>query len=290
MRRIERGDDALLIHQEAVTHIVRVKVVSHDGSTRSKAATKSTLAEARARAWNIECGNDALLIPQEAVVRIDPVIVESCDLPTWADCKGKRTWADFRTRHIECGKGAISIPDETVTHEGRVSVPSCDRPVWVDDERAERKGAFGKWPRARARRIEDGNHALIGANVAVEHIACVTEESRNGPTRVRGVGPRPLEGGCARTRRVEDGETAILRPDETVPHIVRVTAESYDCPRWVNVGGIGALSGARPTTRCVKGGNGLRRQWDGYCQGDQDDCRRHELEFSFRKIELFHTR
>ena len=27
-----------------------------------------------------------------------------------------------------------------------------------------------KGPRARARRIEDGNHALIGANVAVDHI------------------------------------------------------------------------------------------------------------------------
>ena len=52
-----------------------------------------------------------------------------------------------------------------------------------------------KWPRARARRIEDGNHALIGANVAVDHIGCVIEESRNGPTRVGGVGPRPLAGG-----------------------------------------------------------------------------------------------
>src|SRR6478752_1156551 len=274
MRRIERGDDALLIHQEAVTQIVRIKVVPHDGSIRSKAAAKSTLADARARARNIECGDDALLIPQEAVVRIDPVIVESCDLPTWADCEGKRTGADFRTRHIECGKGAISIPDETVTHEGRVSVPSRDRPVRVDDERAERKSAFGKWPRARARRIENGNHALIGANVAVEHIACVTEESRNGPTRVRGIGPRPLEGGCARTGRVEDGETAILRPDETVPHIVRVTGASYDCPGRADVEGKGALAGARARTRRVKGGDGLRRYWARQRQGDQDDCRR----------------
>ena len=56
-----------------------------------------------------------------------------------------------------------------MTHEGRVSVLSRDRPVRVHDQRAERKGAL-KWPRACARRIEDGNHALIGANVAVEHI------------------------------------------------------------------------------------------------------------------------
>ena len=76
-----------------MTQIVRVKVVSHDGSTRSKAPAKSTLAEARARARNIECGDDALLIPQEAVVRIGPVIVESCDLPILADCEGKRTRA-----------------------------------------------------------------------------------------------------------------------------------------------------------------------------------------------------
>ena len=69
------------------------QVVPHDGSTRSKAPAKSTLAGARARARNIVCGDDAILIPQETVVRIDPVIVESCDLPTWADCEGKRTLA-----------------------------------------------------------------------------------------------------------------------------------------------------------------------------------------------------
>src|SRR4029079_10127294 len=107
---------------------------------------------------------------QEAVVPIDPVVVESCDLPTLADCEGKRTWAGVRARNIECGKGAISISDETVTHEGRVSVPSRDRPVRVHDQGAERKGAL-KCPRSCPRRIEGGNHALIGANVTVEHIA-----------------------------------------------------------------------------------------------------------------------
>ena len=79
------------IHQETVTQIVRIQVVPHDGSTRSKAPAKSTLAGARARARNIVCGDDALLIPQETVVRIGPVIVESCDLPILADCEGKRT-------------------------------------------------------------------------------------------------------------------------------------------------------------------------------------------------------
>src|SRR6185503_5705784 len=107
------------IPQESMAHIVPIKIVSHGVSVRSKAAAKSTLAEARARTRNIECGDDALLIPQEAVVRIDPVIVETCDIPTWADREGKRTWADLRARNIECGKGAITIPEKTVTHEGR---------------------------------------------------------------------------------------------------------------------------------------------------------------------------
>ena len=99
------------IHQETVTHIVRVNVVSHDVSIRSKAPAKRTLAGARARARNIECGDDAFLIPQEAVVRIDPVNVESCDLPTWADCEGKRTLAGLcRTRNIEGGEDAILYP------------------------------------------------------------------------------------------------------------------------------------------------------------------------------------
>jgi len=111
--------------------------------------------------------------------------------------------------------------------------------------------------------------------------------SRNRPTRVDGVGSCPLAGSRARTRRVVDGETAILGSDETVPHIVRVNAESYDRPRRVDAQGTGALIGARARTRRVKGGNGLRRYWDGNCQGDQDGCRR--LEFSFCEIEWFYT-
>src|SRR5437870_5215287 len=36
VRRVERGEGAIRIHQETVTQIVRVEVISHDGSTRSK--------------------------------------------------------------------------------------------------------------------------------------------------------------------------------------------------------------------------------------------------------------
>ena len=175
-----------------------------------------------------------------------------------------------------------------MTHEGRVSIPARDGPVRVDDEGTERKGALGKWTRACARRIEDGDHPFIRTSIAVDRTDCVNEPSRHRPTRVYGVGSRPLAGACARTRRIEDGEAAILGPDETVPRVGRVTAESYDCPRWVDAGGIGALKGARAPTWRVKGGNGLRRQWDGYCQGDQDGCRRHELE-SPCGIGCFHT-
>jgi hypothetical protein len=258
VRRIKRSDETMPVPQETVTHIVRIKIVSHDGSIRSKAPAKSTLARTGARARNIECRNEAPLIPQETVVPVGPVIVESCDFPIYANCERKRTRAGFRTRHIERGKGAISISEEAVTNKGRVNVPSRDRPIRVHDQGAERKRAL-TGPSACPRRIEDGNHSLIGANIAVEHIACVTEESRNGPTRVYGVGPRPLAGPRARTRRVEDDETIVLGPDETVPHIVRVTAESYDRPRRADVCSIGALKGPRAGTRRVKGGNGLRR-------------------------------
>ncbi len=119
----------------------------------------------------------------------------------------------------------------------------------------------------------------------MEHIACVIEESGNGPTRVDGVGARPLSGPGASTWRVEYGEAAILGPDETVPHIVRVTTESYDCPRRADVGGISALAGAGAPTRRVKGGNGLRTDLNGCCQGDQDGCRRDKLQFRFSEIE-----
>src|SRR5439155_4731729 len=78
VRSIECREGASPLPQEPVAHIVRIKIVSHDGSIRSKAPTKSTLAGTRARARNIECGNHALLIPQKAVVPIGPVIVKSC--------------------------------------------------------------------------------------------------------------------------------------------------------------------------------------------------------------------
>src|SRR5882724_7859506 len=171
-RSIECGDDAILIQQETVSQIVGVNVDSHDGSIRSKAHAIGTLCGPPARAWNIECGDEARLIPQEAVDRIGPVKVESCDLPTWADPEATRTLADScaPTRRIERGDSAIAIPQETVIHESRVSVESRDRSVRVDEVRAEtRKGAL-TGPRARARCIEDGNHALIGANVAVGRI------------------------------------------------------------------------------------------------------------------------
>lgn len=74
-----------------------------------------------------------------------------------------------------------------------------------------------------------------------------------------------------------------------MPDIVRITAESYDCPSGVDVQGTCALKGARPRTGRVNSGNALRTDLGGYCQRDQDDCRRHKLEFSFSEIELFHT-
>ena len=90
---------AMLIQQEPVIHKGRVNEDSHDGSVRSKAAAKRTLAGARAPARKIECGDDAFLIPQEAVDRIGRVKVESCDLPTWADCEALRTLVSYLCRH-----------------------------------------------------------------------------------------------------------------------------------------------------------------------------------------------
>ena len=144
-----------------------------------------------------------------------------------------------------------------MTHEGRVSGPSGNRPVRVHDQGTERKGALTGCG-ACTRRIENGNHALTGANVTVEHVSRVIEESGNGPTRVDAIGACPLAGARARTRCVEDGKVAMIGPDETVPHITCVTAESYDCPRRIDVGGIGALKRPCARTRRVKGGDGLR--------------------------------
>ena len=76
-----------------MTQSVRVKVVSHDGSVRSKAPTIGALLKGCAGAWNIEGGDDAILIPQEAVAHIGSVKIESRDRSGWADRVAKRTLA-----------------------------------------------------------------------------------------------------------------------------------------------------------------------------------------------------
>ena len=91
------------------------------------------------------------------------------------------------------------------------------------------------------------------------------------------------------TGRIKHCETAISGPNESVPRTIGITAESYDGPRRADVEGGSALTGARARTRSVKGGNSLPRQFGGYCQRDEDDCRPHKLKFPFRIIEWFHT-
>ena len=171
VRRIERGEGAIPIQQKTVTYIVRVEVVSHDDSTGSKASAICTLLKACAGAWNIEGGNDAVPITQETVAHIGSVKIVSRDRSGLANRVAKRTlaWARARARNVKRGDGAILLAQKTVPDIRRVHVIPCDRPAGVNDEGAERKGTLAG-ARARAWRIEDGNHALIGANVAVGRI------------------------------------------------------------------------------------------------------------------------
>src|SRR5215211_9071574 len=115
---IECGEGAVLIHQETVTQIVCVKVVSHDRSTRSKAPAEGSLAGARAGSRNIVRRDGAALVTEEAVVRVRRISVESCNLPAQADCECKRplTGCCACTRRIECGEAAVPISQKTVTH------------------------------------------------------------------------------------------------------------------------------------------------------------------------------
>ncbi|KAG0505786.1 MAG: hypothetical protein Udaeo_08530 [Candidatus Udaeobacter sp.] len=155
-----------------MTQIVRVNVVSHDVSIRSKPAAQRSLVGTCARAWNIICGDDAILIPQETVTSEDCVKVKSCNLSNGADCEAERALASLRTRarSIEGGEGATLIAQKSVTHLGRVIVVSRDRPIRINVEGAGDKGAFGKWSRACARRVEDSNHSLSGADISVSRI------------------------------------------------------------------------------------------------------------------------
>ena len=93
-------------------------------------------------------------------------------LPTWTDCETLRALVESCAcaRGIERGDNAILIAQETVKRADRISVVPRDRSVRVDELRAVIRVSALTGPRARARRVEYGNHALIGANVAVGHI------------------------------------------------------------------------------------------------------------------------
>src|SRR6478736_6370350 len=156
-----------------MSNSARVDEDSKDASVRSKAAAISRLVEAGASIWRIECGDQAIRIPQEPVNRRGCVEVEPRDVSTGSDREALRPLFDScaRTRRIECGDDTILIPQETVQRAGRINVVSRDGSFRIDQVGAVKwKGALAG-PRARARRIENGNHALFGANVTVGHIA-----------------------------------------------------------------------------------------------------------------------
>ena len=149
------------------------------------------------------------------------------------------------------------MAQETVPDIGRVRVKACDRASGGDNERAKGKCALaGSGPRAR--RIEDRDRAIPGANVTVSRSGRVEKEPGQRLTRINGVGARPLPGFRACAGRIEDCKVAAFGPDETVPHIIGVAAESDDRSRRGDVVGVGALKNIRARPRRVKDGNSLR--------------------------------
>ena len=152
---------------------VRVDEDSKDASVRSKAAAKSPLLWAGAPTWKIECGDQAIRIPQKPVNREGCVEEEPRDVSTWSDREALRPLVGSRAcaRRIECSDDAILIPHETMQRKSRINVVTRDGSFRIDQVGAVKwKGALAG-SCARARRIENGNHALLGANVTVGHIA-----------------------------------------------------------------------------------------------------------------------
>jgi len=167
--------------------------------------------------------------------------------------------------------------------------------VWVEEKsghRAVRSNAPDlAGARARARKVELNDGTVLIAHKAVIHICRVNIPSRDRSIRIDSKSVGTLEGTWDVTgvRRIERGEGAIPIPQETVTQIARVKVVSHDGSIRSKAAAKSTLKGARARTRRVKGGNGLRRYWDGNCQGDQGGCRRNNLEFPFREIEWFHT-
>ena len=120
--------------QEAVIHVVRVKVVSRNRPDRLLLGGESALAGTGARLRSVERRDGAVLRAQEAMahtVRVDDIsvnrpgcvyILRLCALAGASACP----------RNVKRGDRAICSARKAVVHTIRVNVESWNRPPWVD--------------------------------------------------------------------------------------------------------------------------------------------------------------
>ena len=119
-RCIERCEVAISSAQEAVIHIARVYVVSHNRPRRVNAVGGGALSAVSdsASTWGIERGDGVVRSPQEAVNHIARVLGVPRDRPRRVDAVGSGALASScaRARGIECRKVAFGRAHVAVTH------------------------------------------------------------------------------------------------------------------------------------------------------------------------------
>src|SRR5260370_1449414 len=113
-------------------------------------------------------------------------------------------------------------PQKAVIHVVIVDELTRDRAPVVD---CSREGAAGG-DCARARTIEDREHAVEIAQKAMRHIVIVEKESCDVPLRVDCEADGALASACARARSIERSDGAVAIAQEAMSHIVIVKVGS----------------------------------------------------------------
>src|SRR5436309_2659921 len=112
-RGMQRG---LRVPQKAVSHIVRINVLSGNRVHRVIADRYRSLAGTYAGAWNIKHRDGTVLRPEKTVIDVASVDVLSRDRPTGVDVTGCRalTGPCACSRNAERGNSAVGSTHETV--------------------------------------------------------------------------------------------------------------------------------------------------------------------------------
>src|SRR6266853_703809 len=136
-RNIERSNCAVLVAQEAVSHIIRVQIIPRDHPLGVDARRQGAQRRPGARAWDVDHRHRTVGIPHKAVIHVVGVYKKSNDRPLRVQTidaanTGALERAGSRRWNVDHSDGTVRSAQEAMNHVVCVQVYSCNHPHWAD--------------------------------------------------------------------------------------------------------------------------------------------------------------